>query len=98
MKIGTIAFLLVLATFACGTSELDVLAPVAREETAPTSTPVASDVNLPTADGTLIQLIDPLDEPEFYCVDVPGFGASLDLQSPLTRIPANLARTTKFSW
>ncbi len=32
----------------------------------------------------LIQLADPLDEPEFYCVDVPGFGASLDLDAPLS--------------
>ncbi len=32
----------------------------------------------------LIQLRDPLDEPEFYCVDVPGVGASLNLQGALT--------------
>lgn len=31
-----------------------------------------------------IQLIDPLDEPEFYCVDVPGFGNSLNLDGALT--------------
>lgn len=30
-----------------------------------------------------MQLVDPLDEPEFYCVDVPGFGASLRLQAAL---------------
>ena len=36
------------------------------------------------ADATLIQLVDALDEPEFYCVDVPGFGASLNLRSALT--------------
>ena len=34
--------------------------------------------------ATLVQLIDPLDEPEFYCVDVPGFGASLDLAAALS--------------
>lgn len=28
-------------------------------------------------------LEDPLDEPEYYCVDVAGFGASLNLSSPL---------------
>ena len=33
---------------------------------------------------TLIQLVDPLDEPEFYCVDVPGFRASLNLEGALT--------------
>jgi len=32
----------------------------------------------------LIQLLDPLDEPEYYCVDVPGFGRSLNLQGALT--------------
>ena len=44
----------------------------------------------PAADGTsgrantLIQLRDPLDEPEYYCVDVPGFGRSLNLDGVLT--------------
>ena len=32
---------------------------------------------------TLIRLTDPLDEPEYYCVDVTGFGANLDLDGPL---------------
>ena len=31
-----------------------------------------------------MQLIDPLDEPEFYCVDVPGFGSSLNLAAALS--------------
>lgn len=38
----------------------------------------------PTPAVGLIQLLDPLDEPEFYCVDVPGFGRSLNLQGALT--------------
>ena len=38
----------------------------------------------PPPSPTLIQLVDPLDEPEFYCVDVPGFRASLDLEGALT--------------
>jgi len=38
----------------------------------------------PPAVTGLIQLRDPLDEPEFYCVDVPGFGRSLNLQGALT--------------
>ncbi len=37
----------------------------------------------PSSPG-LIQLLDPLDEPEYYCVDVPGFGRSLNLQGALT--------------
>ena len=32
---------------------------------------------------SLVMLADPLDEPEFYCVDVAGFGASLGLDRPL---------------
>ena len=38
----------------------------------------------PPPSRTLIQLVDPLDEPEFYCVDVPGFRASLNLEGALT--------------
>ncbi|MCY4375237.1 MAG: hypothetical protein OXC31_15870 [Spirochaetaceae bacterium] len=38
----------------------------------------------PPPSPTLIQLVDPLDEPQFYCVDVPGFGASLNLDGALT--------------
>ena len=37
-----------------------------------------------TAAATLVQLVDPLDEPEYYCVDVPGFGSSLNLGAALT--------------
>lgn len=32
---------------------------------------------------SLIQLVDQLDEPEFYCVDVPGFRDSLRTDRPL---------------
>lgn len=32
---------------------------------------------------TLLRLDDPLDEPEYYCVDVPGAGSNVRLQSPL---------------
>ncbi len=31
----------------------------------------------------LVKLKDPLDEPEFYCLDVPGWGRRLNLQAPL---------------
>ena len=41
-------------------------------------------VDAAVAGRTLVQLIDPLDEPEFYCVDVPGFGSSLRLDAALT--------------
>ncbi len=50
-----------------------------------TNTPAAPE--FPTAGAvsgdTLIQLIDPLDEPEFYCVDIRGFGSSLETGSSL---------------
>ncbi len=31
----------------------------------------------------MIRLVDPLDEPEFYCVDIPGFRQNVQLQAPL---------------
>ena len=34
-------------------------------------------------DRVFIQLTDPLDEPEYYCVDVPGAGRGVRLQSAL---------------
>ena len=41
-----------------------------------------SAVPTPSAES-LIMLQDPLDEPEFYCVDVAGFGSNLNLNAPL---------------
>lgn len=38
---------------------------------------------LQAAGEGLIRLADPLDEPEHYCVDVPGFGRRLNLDAPL---------------
>ena len=43
---------------------------------------VAGALPLLGAEG-LIQLIDPLDEPQFYCVDVPGFQNRVNLDAPL---------------
>ena len=45
--------------------------------------PTVTEGNQAQSEATLVQLADPLDEPEFYCVDVPGFGASLNLQAAL---------------
>ena len=67
-------------------------APIAAPQTpaptpAPTATvaptPSGSGIDSANAAGTLVQLSDPLDEPEYYCVDVPGFGANLNLQAAL---------------
>ena len=41
------------------------------------------DVDAEVAGGTLIRLAEPLDEPEYYCIDVPGFGARLNLGAAL---------------
>ena len=56
--------------------------------TTPAPTPAAPstagiDVDPSTAEATLVQLVDALDEPEYYCVDVPGFGRSLQLEAAL---------------
>ena len=84
--IGTaIGFLLVVSCGGAGsTSALDV-APLE------TATPPAPEARTATAvvapgtisDGIFIQLEDPLDEPEYYCVDVPGAGRGVMLQAPL---------------
>ena len=54
----------------------------------PTPTPVADPTAATSASDSfpvesLVMLEDPLDEPEFYCVDVAGFGANLNVNSPL---------------
>ena len=46
----------------------------------PTQTPTQAAENV---DSVFIQLTDPLDEPQFYCVDVPGSGTAVRLNSPL---------------
>ncbi len=35
------------------------------------------------ANPVMIRLVDPLDEPEFYCIDVPGFRQNVQLDAPL---------------
>ena len=64
-----------------------------ESETAPIPTAAPSPANTrpappsptlqPETAPTLLQLADPLDEPEFYCVDVPGFRDSLRTDRPL---------------
>lgn len=48
----------------------------------PTRPPFASPATV-AADPVFIQLTDPLDEPEYYCVDVPGAGRGVSLNAPL---------------
>ena len=35
------------------------------------------------SDPVMIRLVNPLDEPEFYCIDIPGFGNNVRLDAPL---------------
>ena len=53
---------------------------VAQSESDATS---AIAVDAAHAGGTLIQLADALDEPQYYCIDVPGFGDRLNLGAAL---------------
>ena len=57
--------------------------PAPADPTPATLVPTVTEGNQAQSEATLVQLADPLDEPEFYCVDVPGFGASLNLQAAL---------------
>ena len=67
--------------------------PTLQPETAPIPTAAPTPANTRPAPpipilesetaSTLLQLADPLDEPEFYCVDVPGFRDSLRTDRPL---------------
>ena len=58
-------------------------APVPTASPPAPPTPASIPANPTQPKPTLVQLADPLDEPEFYCVDVPGFGASLNLDAAL---------------
>ena len=66
------------------TPTVAVPTPTAAVPTPATPSTAGIEVDPAKAGATLVQLVDALDEPEYYCVDVPGFGASLNLQSALT--------------
>ena len=61
----------------------DAPSPAATQPIRPTQSRPQSLTALYPDGETLIQLIDPLDEPEFYCVDVRGFGSGSQLDRPL---------------
>ena len=69
------AGVLLLAAAACGTFDH------VPTQAAPSAAGI--DVDPAKAEATLVQLVDALDEPEYYCVDVPGFGRSLNLEAAL---------------
>ena len=60
---------------ACSDASEPTSSPVTVGTVKPDPSPVPAD--------SLIQLIDPLDEPEYYCIDVPGAGAGVRLQTAL---------------
>lgn len=60
----------------------EATSPTARPSPTAQPSPTQHAVPTPSAES-LIMLQDPLDEPEFYCVDVAGFGSSLNLDAPL---------------
>ena len=88
---------LILACSASPTQLAPLPTELPTDATMPTSTPsqlaraVSTPARLPAAsteptvlvNRVFIQLADPLDEPEYYCVDVPGAGPGVRLQSAL---------------
>ena len=84
--LGAVAFLLVACQVAISPPVNPSPTPAEVRVESPTPTEPSADLSVeqvPTTVG-LIQLRDPLDEPEYYCVDVPGVGSSLNLQGALT--------------
>lgn len=72
------------ATAAAVTAAANAPAPAAPQPgSAPAAPPAATPTPEPETMPSLLQLADPLDEPEFYCVDVPGFRDSLRTDRPL---------------
>ena len=83
----------IVGVVACGTSATDTpVPPTPQSQTAPaqtaTSRPIPTFTAVPVVISTqpaavFIRLADPLDEPEYYCLDVPGAGSGVRLDSPL---------------
>lgn len=66
-------------TLAPETAAIPTIAPTPANTRPATPSPTLESETAPT----LLQLADPLDEPEFYCVDVPGFRDRLRTDRPL---------------
>ncbi len=95
--LAALCALLILACSATATPSPPLPAEQTTRATTPTSTPAqagrasSTQTDPPTVslqqsagvDRVFIQLTDPLDEPEYYCLDVPGAGPSVSLQSAL---------------
>ena len=82
--LSTVTFFLVACRLAIPPQETPAPSEVTNgSSTSTEASPEPLQQREPASPG-LIQLLDPLDEPEYYCVDVPGFGRSLNLQGALT--------------
>ncbi len=84
MKIRLLVVLAaLLAVTACNTAAESTTVNTPEPQPTVASAPTAAPAVPTPSVESLIMLQDPLDEPEFYCVDVAGFGSNLNLNSPL---------------
>ena len=85
-------------TISADTSEPDASEPDASEPDASEPDTSSADTTQPTFEPRksvkkgYFQLVDALDEPEFYCLDIPGFKSSLKLDSPLMMHTCKIAK------
>ncbi len=68
---------------ACGAPATPQSARVANPPVSPSVSSAATPAASIKPEQVFIQLTDPLDEPEFYCVDVPGAGVGVRLENAL---------------
>ena len=86
-----VSIMLLISSCAADEPTIPVEAPRANTPAATAVTPVTIEpvaTSAPVVPSTLaapvfIRLADPLDEPEYYCLDVPGAGRGVRLDSPL---------------
>ena len=82
IKVYIPAAVLAIQILACGVSTPTSDVPTGQP-TAADHTPTATTQTTLEVERVFIQLVDPLDEPEFYCMDVPGAGGGVRLDSDL---------------
>ncbi|MDK1119294.1 MAG: RICIN domain-containing protein [Anaerolineae bacterium] len=83
LRLVFLLFGLSLAACQTAATQLREPSPAGEVESPLATTAAPASTSDPVLVAGLIQLQDPLDEPEYYCVDVPGAGASLNLGGAL---------------
>ena len=83
LRLVFLLFGLSLAACQTAATQLREPSPAGEVESPLATTAAPASTSDPVLVAGLIQLQDPLDEPEYYCVDVPGAGLSLNLQGAL---------------